>query len=1048
MQKEYQNVFQKISDFRSLLETEIQLLNKAVLEFEKTGQASLISKHLQNGAHNFAEKERFYKDDIFSYQVWIGELGKTIADLVIGMEHYKSRCLKQAERISGLSHDWEASQRTVRDLNERLATFSLLKKELNQLYNQFYLIREQKKELENKGYIKLSRKIKKAFLNSKKLADYFSKAGLFIRALASLKFKTYLKNNRLFKRYDWEVNYIKDSGTFDYHFYLSRYPDIQSVETDPVRHYVVHGYKEGRSPNAVFDSEWYLKIYDDIRNSDINPFLHYLQKGIYEKRRPNSGFDVEQLNIYLDQENYAGAFAKYLYQENSSNQPQISFPVQITGVDLSKQYQLKQIVYVSGLYHNTSHQFRVADQIDILKHLGYDVISIPLDHLEEHEHLLIFAEVVVLFRVAWNETLERIIAKCKEAGVVIVYDTDDYVFDPGIANEKHVDGIRFLSEKEKKLYHEGVLAYQTAVASSDIGLFTTPMLDRSYKQIYNKPSYIIKNGFSDYFFETSMEALKKRPVKTSNVIIGYASGSLTHQKDFKVASRSVARVLKKYPHAVLRIVGLLNVDEFPEFLEFKDQIQVRPVATHKNLPYELSEFDINLAPLEVDNPFCEAKSDLKYFEAALVRVPTVASATEPYRISIKQGKTGYLASTEQDWFNHLDKLVSDHPHRLVVADEAYMDTIERYSSKGKEREVKEAFEKIYEYRDELFKKNTFTRTVTFVLPEMMKGSGGHAKAISVAKWLTQFGHTVSLNFIGNHTDYLDARMIEEEFQLETKNIRVIYTDLPQHDSNIIVATFWKTVYYIQNATKRYGRKFHFLQDYEPYFYSMGTDYLLSINAMKKDFHKISYGPWIKEIIHNKHKIECDSMPFYYNKGIYFNDESVIRSKNVIVFFARPEMPRRCFDLGWRALQLYTQKYPSGAQIVIFGSYAVEHINIGFEHTNLNVRPPAELANLYRSATLGIAFSPTNPSMVPFEMMACGLPVLDLDVEGNEINYGGRQNLFLVSPDENEIADKIHSLLSEDTLREQVARRGQQFIEALPNELEAIQEFEKILMNDK
>ena len=81
----------------------------------------------------------------------------------------------------------------------------------------------------------------------------------------------------------------------------------------------------------------------------------------------------------------------------------------------------------------------------------------------------------------------------------------------------------------------------------------------------------------------------------------------------------------------------------------------------------MARFDINLAPLEVGNLFCEAKSELKFFEAALVDVPTIASPTGPLRRAIRQGETGLLATTPSDWFDTLTSLVDDFGLRNRIA---------------------------------------------------------------------------------------------------------------------------------------------------------------------------------------------------------------------------------------------------------------------------------------------------------------------------------------------------------------------------------------------
>src|SRR6056297_1998510 len=71
---------------------------------------------------------------------------------------------------------------------------------------------------------------------------------------------------------------------FDRGYYLSQYPDVAAAGVDPIAHYLVYGWKEGRDPNADFSTSYYLKVNDDIRTGGINPFVHYCRYGRFEKR--------------------------------------------------------------------------------------------------------------------------------------------------------------------------------------------------------------------------------------------------------------------------------------------------------------------------------------------------------------------------------------------------------------------------------------------------------------------------------------------------------------------------------------------------------------------------------------------------------------------------------------------------------------------------------------------------------------------------------------------------------------------------------------------
>ena len=117
---------------------------------------------------------------------------------------------------------------------------------------------------------------------------------------------------------------------------------------------------------------------------------------------------------------------------------------------------------------------------------------------------------------------------------------------------------------------------------------------------------------------------------------------------------------------------LIDVEEYPALAELEQQIEWRSLQPFLNVPTEIARLDIHLAPLEVGNLFCEAKSELKFYDAALVDVPIVASPTGPFRRAIDHGKTGFLATSGDDWYLYLKKLVQDPALREQLGRNAYI----------------------------------------------------------------------------------------------------------------------------------------------------------------------------------------------------------------------------------------------------------------------------------------------------------------------------------------------------------------------------------------
>ncbi|HAL61599.1 MAG TPA: hypothetical protein DCP08_04220, partial [Chloroflexi bacterium] len=122
--------------------------------------------------------------------------------------------------------------------------------------------------------------------------------------------------------------------------------------------------------------------------------------------------------------------------------------------------------------------------------------------------------------------------------------------------------------------------------------------------------------------------------------------------------------------------------------------------------------------------------------------------------------------------------------------------------------------------------------------------------------------------------------------------------------------------------------------------------------------------------------------------------------------------------------------------------------IPFPHRDYRViRSLDVLAALYSSASVGVAFSTTNPSRVPFEMMACGCPVVDLDYGDNYINYGSRDNVMLVEPIPESIAEGIELLIRNEELRSKIARNGFDFARSLPSEEEEARRMESLILKE-
>ncbi len=102
------------------------------------------------------------------------------------------------------------------------------------------------------------------------------------------------------------------SGLIDREWYLRQYEDINPIEVDPLLHFCIHGWKEGRRPNFYFDPDWYTSNYPDLSADGRNPLFDYITRGEPVDAWPSPQFNTKWYRETYGIERGASPLAHYL----------------------------------------------------------------------------------------------------------------------------------------------------------------------------------------------------------------------------------------------------------------------------------------------------------------------------------------------------------------------------------------------------------------------------------------------------------------------------------------------------------------------------------------------------------------------------------------------------------------------------------------------------------------------------------------------------------------------------------------------------------------
>lgn len=700
------------------------------------------------------------------------------------------------------------------------------------------------------------------------------------------------------------------------------------------------------------------------------------------------------------------------------------------------------VLYVIGCTDGESKRYRVFNQTEVLRDAGYCVSAIlepMLDSIRAHR---ITARNVVIFRAADGPQWESFLSYIKSAGTRIVFDVDDLVFIPEMIPFHRA--FHEIPPEEQKCYIRGVHGYRSLLLKSDICTVSTPYLATKVEEL-GKPVAVVPNTLNKAQLGLAEQIQNDKP-ENGTVNIGYFSGSKTHNVDFKACEAALQRVMEAHPECRITIGGYLDLSS--SWSQFAERIDRLPFLNYLSMLSALTALDINLAPLETDNPFCECKSQLKIFEAGVVGVPTVATYNSSFAEAISDGEDGFLARDEQEWFQHLESLVTSREKRVQIGNKARQRALRQFSPDVLLEQLRNLYELDSkpgkETQPQPMPHSRERLCISWILPGIIIGGGGHRNILRAAYHLGLMGHRI--NIYVAHTTSSDTELAET---IKT-HFYPISSPVYQYNGSIqpadvLFATHYSTVAIALAHSDRVKELMYFVQDYEPWFWPMSSEYIRAENTYRQGLYHITSGPWCAEILRHDFNADADFFQFPIDRSVYYPRARTKGNRNII-FFAKPEMSRRCFELGVDALAAFHRKMPD-VEIIMFGSNNVHPEMVPFPATIRGLLPTLDdLAFMYSNGDLALVFSPTNPSLVPYEMMACGLPVVDIGRPGSEVNYGGRFDIALLADSRPEVmAQQMCELLANAEELSARSKKGVDLTNALPTEEQMAQRLEQLIM---
>ncbi|SEK28648.1 hypothetical protein SAMN04487976_101292 [Xaviernesmea oryzae] len=306
----------------------------------------------------------------------------------------------------------------------------------------------------------------------------------------------------------------------------------------------------------------------------------------------------------------------------------------------------------------------------------------------------------------------------------------------------------------------------------------------------------------------------------------------------------------------------------------------------------------------------------------------------------------------------------------------------------------------------------------FVPPPLI-GSGGHRTIFNMVRRLSEFGMRphIMLEGVGDGVGAVEEYLAGTSALLHMR----WHNRAP---SDVAFATVANSAAYVAEL-RHVPHKAYLVQDYESLFNPMSDGYIIGQNSYAKGLQHFTIGNWLSHIITTEYAAPSVAAGLGVDTAVYKRDKAIER-EFAICFLYQPNKPRRTPLLGIEALRLLKKKHPD-LTVYVYGS-AVS-IDLDFPVINLGmIRNLNDLNQLYNRCMVGLCISGSNPSRIPYEMMAAGCVPIDLYRYNNLLDYDDGV-IALAYQDSASLAHAADQLLADKANLQRMSDNGITFAES-------------------